>query len=438
MKRSTGIVFVVALVLAAFVYFYELKHKPADETSAESSKPAFSFMASDVKQIKIQRVGMTMNFERKSDGWYMTQPRPLRAEASALDGLTSQLSAVSVDRTFPATPENLGSFGLKDPALTLDFTLNNGTSHQLRFGSKDFSASSVYALIDDGKQVSLVSDSVLTSSDKSPDDLRDHALTNVATTDATSFELVNPSGEVAGTKKDITWTLSKPRTVPGDHSMIDALLGAVSTGQITHFVADNNASLAKYGLDNPVVRFRAGLAGGKSLELQVGKKAGEDYYARDPARPGVFQINNTLYTILSDKYFDLRDKQIVHVMVDDVTRAEVRNLNGTFVCVKGPSVGFVLEQSADKKGTAPACPDFIGALEEDRADEVYDTPPANIASPLAKPAVQITLTDKSGKKSQYAFSGVTGDSIYGRADSGPAIYKFAKRVFDEVNFPAPQ
>jgi hypothetical protein len=438
MKPSTGIVFLLALALAAFVYFYEMKHKPADDASAESSKPAFTFTATDVKQIKIQRAGTAMNFERKSDGWYMTQPRPLRAEASALDGLTSQLSSVSVDRAFPATPENLGSFGLKDPVVTLDFTLNNGTSHQLRFGSKDFSASSVYALIDDGKQVSLVSDALLTSSDKSPNDLRDHALTNVATTDATSFDLVNSSGEVSGAKKDTNWTLSKPRAVPGDRSMIDALLGAVSTGQITHFVSDTNASLAKYGLDNPAVRFQAKLAGGKSVELQVGKKEGEDYYARDPARPGVFQINNTLYTILSDKYLDLRDKQIVHVMVDDVTRAEVRNLNGTFVCVKGPSVGFVLEQSADKKGTAPACPDFIGALEEDRADEVYDSPPANIASQLAKPAVQITLTDKSGKKSQFAFSGITGDSIYGRADAGPAIYKFAKRVFDEINFPAPQ
>jgi hypothetical protein len=429
----------LALALAAFVYFYDLKHKPAGETSAESSKPAFSFAAADVKQIKIQRSGTAISFDHRTDGWYMTQPRSMRAEASALDGLTSQLSSVSVDRTFPATPDNLGSFGLKDPAVTVDFTLNNGTSHQLRFGSKDFSASSVYALIDDGKQVSLMSDTLLTSSDKPPDDFRDHTLTNVSTSDATFFDLVNPSGEVSGAKKDTNWTLSKPRAVPGDRSMIDALLGSLASAQITHFVSDTNASLAKYGLDKPAVRFQARLDGGKSVELQVGKKEGDDYYARDPARPGVFQINNTLYTILSDKYFDLRDKQIVHVTPDDVTRAEVRNLNGTFVCVKPPTgSGLVLEQSGDKKGAPPSCPDFIASLEEDRADEVYDNPPANIAAQLAKPVVQITLTDKNGKKSEMVFSGIAGDSIYGRAGAGPAIYKFAKRVFDEINFPAPQ
>jgi hypothetical protein len=438
MKRSTGIVFLLALALAAFVYFYDVKRKPASEASSESSKPAFSLTSTDVKQIKIQRAGTTMNFERKSDGWYMTQPRSLRAEGSALDGLASTLSFVTVDRTFPATPDNLNSFGLKDPAVTLDFTLNNGASHQLRFGSKDFSASSIYALIDDGKQISLMSDSLYSSSDKSPDDFRDKSLTTVSASDANFFDLVNSSGEVSGTKKDTNWTLSKPRAVPGDRSKIDALLGAVATGQVTKFVSDTNASLAKYGLDKPAVRFQAKLADGKSVQLEVGKKEGADYYARDLSRPGVFQINDNLYSILSDKYIDLRDKQIVHIMPDDVTRAEVRNLNGTFACVKGSGSGLVLEQTADKKAAPPSCPDFIAELGEDQADEVYDNPPASISSQLAKPAVQITITGKNGKKSQLVFSGITGDSIYARSDAGPAIYKFAKRVFDEINFPKPQ
>ena len=445
MKRSTGILFLVALALAAFVYFYDLKHKPASEAaSSESSKPAFTLTSSDVKQIKIQRAGTTMDFERKSDGWYMTQPRAQRAEGSALDGLASTLSFVSVDRTFPNTPDNLNSFGLKDPTVTLDFTLNNGTSHEVRFGGKDFSASSVYALIDDGKQISLMADSLYSNANKSPDDFRDKSLTGVAAADANFFDLANSSGEVSGTKKDNNWTLSKPRAIAGDRSKIDALLSAVGTGQITKFVSDTDAGLAKYGLDNPAVRFQAKLADGKSVQLAVGKKEGSDYYARDLSHPGVFEINDNLYSILSDKYIDLRDKEITHIMPDDVTRAEVHNLNGTFACIKGAGSGLVLEQTANKtadgKSAAapPSCPDFLGELGEDQADEIYDNPSASIAKELAKPAVQITITDKNGKKSQLVFSGITGDSIYGRSDASPAIFKFAKRVFDEVNFPQPK
>jgi hypothetical protein len=446
MKRSTGIVFLVALALAAFVYFYDVRRKPATDASTASSKPAFTLASADVMQIKIKRAGTAMSFERQSDGWYMSQPRSQRAEGSTLDGLASTLSFVSVDRTFPNTPDNLNSFGLKDPTVTLNFTLKNGTSHELRFGSKDFSASSIYALIDDGNQISLMPDSLYSSADKPPDDFRDKSLTSVATADANFFDLLNSSGELSGTKKDDQWTLSKPRAVGGDRSKIDALLGAVATGQITKFVSDTNASLAKYGLDKPAVRFQAKLADGKSVQLEVGKKEGADYYARDLSRPGVFEINSNLYSILSDKYIDLRDKQITHIMPNDVTRAEVHNLNGTFACVKGSGSGLVLEQSpdknpdkaADKKAESPSCPDFIAQLGEDQADEVYDNPPASVARELAKPAVQITITDKNGKKSQLVFSGIIGDSIYGRTDSGPAIFKFAKRVFDEVNFPQPK
>ena len=438
MKRSTGIVFVLTLALAAFVYFYDVKRKPATEASSDSPKPAFSLTSTDVKQIKIDRGGTAMSFERKSDGWYMTQPRSQRADGSLLDGLASQLSNVNVDRTFPATPDSLNSFGLKDPDVTVNFALNNGASHGLRFGSKDFSASSIYALIDDGKQISLMSDSIYSSANKSPDDFRDKSLTAIATGDANFFDLLNSSGEVSGAKKDNSWTLSKPHPVAGDRAKIDALLGAVASGQITKFVSDSNSSLAKYGLDKPAVRFQAKLADGKSVELEVGKKEGADYYARDLSHPGVFQINDNLYSILSDKYIDLRDKQIVHMMPDDVTRVEVHNLNGTFACVKGSASGLVLEQSGDKKAEPPSCPDVIGELGEDQADEVYDSPPASVAKELLKPAVQITIMDKNGKKTQLAFSGISGDSIYGRNDASPAIYKFAKRVFDEVNFPQPK
>src|SRR4029077_14915161 len=124
-------------------------------------------------------------------------------------------------------------------------------------------------------------DSLYSGANKSPDDFRDHELTNVAAGDANFFDLGNSSVEVSGSKKDNTWTLSKPRAVGGDRSKIDALLGAVGTGQITKFVSDTNASLAKYGLDNPAVRLQARLADGKSVQLAVGKKEGSDYYVRD-------------------------------------------------------------------------------------------------------------------------------------------------------------
>src|ERR1700758_4336537 len=149
MKKSTGIIFLLAVALAAFVYFYDLKHAPPSETPGDTSKPAFSAVnADDITGLTLNRAGATVVFERRKDDWYIVQPVATRADQSRLTGITSQIASLRTDRSFPATPEQIASFGLDHPAITLAFTMKNGTKHQLRLGGKDFSGSSIYMLTD--------------------------------------------------------------------------------------------------------------------------------------------------------------------------------------------------------------------------------------------------------------------------------------------------
>ena len=48
--------------------------------------------------------------------------------------------------------------------------------------------------------MSLLSDTILTSSDKNLDDLRDHTVLPGAITDATAFDLTNQSGEISASR----------------------------------------------------------------------------------------------------------------------------------------------------------------------------------------------------------------------------------------------
>ena len=150
-------------------------------------------------------------FEHRSDGWYIVQPAVMRADQALVDGITTELAFVHVDRTFPAASNSLESYGLNQPAVTLEFTLSNGAKHKLQLGGKDFAGSSVYALIDDSRDVSLLANTILTVSDKSVEDFRDHSVQVIATGDATSFDLTNESGEVSAVKNGDNWNVEKPR-----------------------------------------------------------------------------------------------------------------------------------------------------------------------------------------------------------------------------------
>src|SRR5208282_5385705 len=202
MKKNTGIVFLVAAALAAFVYFYDLKHTKSnagdiDTESAnrdeDKSKPVFSFPATDVTTLTIERDRKTVILERRKDDFYITQPIATRAEQSVVGAITGELQSVRVTRSLPATPDQLATYGLDHPKVTLAIKLQNNATHRLRLGGKDFSGMSVYALVDDDKQVSLMSDAILTSTDKPVDEIRDQSVLNFVSNQATSFDLKNQS-----------------------------------------------------------------------------------------------------------------------------------------------------------------------------------------------------------------------------------------------------
>src|ERR1700683_1245975 len=182
MKKSTGIIFVLAAAIAAYVYFYDLKHtKPTDangdsgaaaEDDSANAKPAYAIASTDIASLTVERGGSTIVFEQRADGWYMTQPLQTRAEQSVVGAIASELASTRVDRTLPAAPDRMATYGLTTPPLTLEFKLKNGTQHKLQGGAKDFSGSKVYAIVDGSKDVALLSDAILISSDKPPDDFR--------------------------------------------------------------------------------------------------------------------------------------------------------------------------------------------------------------------------------------------------------------------------
>ena len=161
-----------------------------------------------------------------------------RADQGALDGIATQLATLRVDRTLPPpAPDQLSSFGLAKPAMTIDFTLKSGAKHSLQLGAKDFSGSSVYAMVDGSKSISLISDAILTSSDKPLDDFRDHTVLAFDSANVSSFDLKNPSGEISAVKNGSDWKIEKPRPSVADGDAVSALLSSVSSARIANFVS---------------------------------------------------------------------------------------------------------------------------------------------------------------------------------------------------------
>ena len=440
-KKSTLIFLLCAVILGGAFYYFDLK-KGLGTKPADTSRPVFSVSEPDVDSLTLSHPAKSnepsLRLTKESGDWRIVQPVNSGADQTAVQGVLDNLMTSKVSETSePATPDRLKIFGLAPPQVEIQFKLKSGAQHTLQMGDKDFTGSSVYAIVDGAKTVSLLPDYILTSADKSLDDLRDHSVLHLTTYNVASFTLKNPSGdlELAKSKGD-QWDFTKPTDAMADQDSIDALLTAVSNARIASFADKNESNPAKYGLKDPAISFTATDDTGKKSTLLLGKKDGNDYFARDTSRPSVFRVSADLYTQLAKKYADLRDKKLLHFDQADITRVEIHNDHGTIEVESKSGNQWVIDSPSDQKGKAAASYKIFDPLTELRADEVIDHPGAGMAATLAKPAIEIVLTDKNGKKLTLKVSKPSGDAVYGQGSESAALYKLKKQDFDNLNFDA--
>src|SRR5579859_1271150 len=434
MKKSTLLVVVVAIALGAFVYFYDSKHSVAPPTDEASWKPAFAVNADQITGLTLESgTGKTV-FAKQGDSWQITQPVPTRADQASINGIVNDLSSAKIRRSFAPT-DSLSKYGLAQPAVTIDFQQKGGVEHRIRLGDKDFSGNVVYALIDASKNVDLLPVSLLEETGKPLSQLRDRSLLELNGSEITGITIDGSTGTVAVTKERSTWEIAKPKAVSADSSAVDSLAGALSTDKFTDVVSESPEDLAKYGLTHPSMSVTAATKG-QEFHLLVGKKNGDNYYARDSARPMIFEIDSTVYDALNKKFFDLRDKSILHFDPAQVAAVEIHNANGAIQCAQGKDDQWTILQPAADKGKAIQSWKILDPLQNARAKQIYDTPSRAILAHVAKPAIEVILTDKSGKKTMVDISAAVGDSVYVRTTAGPQVYELNTQILKDLGFKA--
>ena len=439
-RKSTLLVLLAAIVLGAAVYFFDWRksQKESEKPPADAEKLAYAIQPQAITSLTIKHpensTESTLRFEKRNGNWQIAQPLETQADQSSLEGIVDSLSSARIAQNEPGTPDRLKAFGLDPPAVLIEFQLQNGVKHTVALGNKDFTGISVYAIIDSAKDVALLPESLLVSTSKSLQDLRDKNVLHIVTGDVVSFDLKNPSGHLSAKKEKDEWRFTNPAEAEGDGNNIDSLLATIASAKMTAIANETPDNLAKYGLASPVISFAAVDGKGKTSTLIVGKKDDDQYFARDTSRPTVFRINEDLYKKLVQNLGDLRDKKLAHFDPASINHVEIHNSSGTFICTRKSESDWAIDAPADQKGKSPEISKVFLPLEQAVAEQVFDQPSADLRAKLAKPAFEATLTDKSGKKLTVQISGESGGFVYAKTSDSPAIYKFKKQILSDLSF----
>jgi hypothetical protein len=432
MKKSTLILIAIAAVLVALVYFLEIKKDDSPEVDEDqTSKAAFTFKREDVASITVSRQGETFVLESQDGKWLITQPINAPADEGEADSLARAIVDARVERKISASEENKGSYGLAEPAVTLVVKLKSGEEHTLALGNKDYSGLSAYAQIDNSNEVAIVGSSLLTSAEKSLDDVRDKSVVGVSQFDLRGLMLTNENGKLALTKESGEWKLTSPATGDADQSEVDSLVTEITTAKVTEFVTESDQDLKKYGLDNPKISVTLQLQSGERL-LAIGAEAEGNYYAKTSERAQIFKVDSTLFEKLNVKPASLRSKDILSIEQDDVTRIQITNPHLKLIAEKKDDK-WVVQEPADNKDKEFSSWKVFTPLET-KATELLDNPPPAARARLAKPAITVQLTGKDGKTTVVRVSSADGDSAYVQVEGRPTVYKVEKSIVEQLSF----
>lgn len=431
-KKPTIVVLLCAILIGGLVYYFDWKRGNEEKPAVNTSKPAFSIYASDIKSITLAHPAEpgtpTIRLEKSGDTWSIAQPIATQADQPTVDGIADQLASATVSQTEPGSADRRKVYGLDPPQVSLEFQLGNGSKHNILIGLKDFSGDSAYTIIDGAQNVSLLPQLLATSAGKSVEDLRDRNILHIDADGVSSFDLANPSGQLAASKKNDQWQFTKPGTSLADTDAMDGLLQAVANAKMASIVEEKPEHLDRYGLQKPTITLTAKEGKGSPATLLVGKKSGSAYFARDASRPTVFTISNDVYSKLTQKYAELRDKKVVNIPATDMQQIQISDAAGSLAVSrkKDDSENWTFQAPEQQKGKPASGWKVVDALTGLTADVIIDHPSVTDLKSLANPETTVVVTNAKGEKTTIRFSKATGEFVYAQQSGSASLYKLKK------------
>lgn len=243
------------------------------------------------------------------------------------------------------------------------------------------------------------------------------------------------------------WQITAPKLYSADAANVSSTLSSLSSLNSERVIEDKAADLKPYGLNPPNVEVDITEKDNKSQKLLLGDDtpAGSGVYAMLAGDPRVFTIASFNKNSINKSLNEFRDKRLLQVNVDQVSRIELLRKNQTIefgrtkdtwqILQPKPMRADGLQVSQFMQKLTDAKMDLAGSGDAKESTAAFNAGTPVATAKLTDPSGTQTLQIKKNKDNYYAKSSAV-DGVYKvNADLGQAVDKEAddfrnKKLFD--------
>jgi len=249
-------------------------------------------------------------------------------------------------------------------------------------------------------------------------------------------------------KSGSEWKITGPKPLGADQTAVSGMLSTVSLLNSDRLVDDKGTDLQRYGLTAPTLEVDVTEKDNKTQRLLLGDETptGSAVYASLAGDPRVFTIASYHKTSLDKSLNDLRDKRLLTVSPDKVSRLEMTGKNGDIEFGRNKDDWQILKPKPMRADTY-AVSGLVSKLTDARMDlsgSEMSTKDADSAFAKGTPIATVKVTDESStqqlqlrkdKDNYYAKSSVVEGAYKVNSDVGDAVNKKVddfrnKKLFD--------
>ena len=229
------------------------------------------------------------------------------------------------------------------------------------------------------------------------------------------------------------WQITAPQPFGADQSTVSGLLSTLSSLNSQRVVEDKATDLRPYGLDQPALKLDITEKDNKKQKLLIGDDTptGGAAYAMLAGDPRVFTMASYTRTSVDKSLNDLRDKQLLTVSPDKISRIELVRKNQVIEFGRNNDEWQILKPKP-LRADGSQVSELARKLTDARMDlSSYDAKQAASVFAHATPLATAKVTDEAGtqelqvRKSEVGKTkgGQNNDTYYAKSSAVDGIYK---------------
>lgn len=449
--RTTLVLAVVALAMAAYIYFHERHTLSQAEVEGRGTHLVQRFVRARLSSVEVQRHGTSWTIERipgaddAEDLHVYRIAAPVRdaADDEAVNALLGSIEWTDARRTLVnVSSADRNTYGLLHPRLRAVLRVANETIH-LAFGAEVPGGQGVYASLDDPHTVYVVGKDFFEAFDFDLAHFRSKSFFDGrSAAGAVRITLRNEFGSVVLDRPDgHQWWVREPVAMHAASAAVDAILNSFESAQAESFVDESAANLSRYGLSPAVVDVRATMSApdggaGASMRIRLGNvcegRPNEVYALVDDAPPVVCVVAES-FAALRVSRTTLNENHLLVTPDESVERVSVSRGSASLRVSRTDdgwkfAANGAADAPADEAAVARLVADLRALVVADTSDQTNIESVVPIAADqlrafhLDPPLAEISITKTEGRGLERVLLGQRGSQYWVRRGDEPVAF----------------